>query len=53
MEKFWNYLTSGFGTGTTAAKAIGWVIAIGLIGLWVFWWFIKLFWRFINWASGH
>ncbi len=38
---FFRFLTSGFGTGMAAFKALGWMIAIALIGLWVFIWIVK------------
>lgn len=38
---FFRFLTSGFGTGMAAAKALGWTIAIGLVGLWIFIWIVK------------
>lgn len=38
---FFRFLTSGFGTGMAAFKALGWVIAISLIGLWIFIWIVK------------
>ena len=38
---FFRFLTSGFGTGTAAGKAVGWTIAICLIGLWVLIWLVK------------
>jgi hypothetical protein len=41
------FLTSGFGTGMAAPKALGWFIAIGLIGLWIFIWFVKLIYKLI------
>ena len=44
---FFRFLTNGFGTGMAAAKAVGWVIAIGLIGLWIFIWFVKLIYKLI------
>lgn len=38
---FFRFLTSGFGTGMAAAKAVGWMIAICLVGLWIFIWIVK------------
>ena len=38
---FFRFLTSGFGTDMAAFKALGWMIAIALIGLWVFIWIVK------------
>lgn len=38
---FFRFLTSGFGTGMAAFKALGWVVAISLIGLWVLIWIVK------------
>ena len=38
---FFRFLTSGFGTDMAALKALGWVIAISLIGLWILIWIIK------------
>ena len=44
---FFRFLTSGFGTDTMAGKAVGWTIAICLIGLWIFIWLIKVIYKAI------
>ncbi|MBO7068257.1 MAG: hypothetical protein J6W52_06210 [Bacteroidaceae bacterium] len=44
---FFRFLTSGFGTDMAALKALGWVIAISLIGLWVFIWIVKKIYKAI------
>ena len=44
---FFRFLTSGFGTGTAAGKAVGWMIAICLIGLWIFIWLVKIIYKAI------
>ena len=44
---FFRFLTSGFGTGTAAGKALGWTIAICLIGLWIFIWLVKIIYKAI------
>ena len=41
------FLTSGFGTGMAAPKALGWFIAICLVGLWILIWFVKLIYKLI------
>lgn len=35
------FLTSGFGTRMAAFQAVGWMIAIALVGLWVAIWIVK------------
>lgn len=44
---FFRFLTSGFGTGMAAFKALGWMVAICLIGLWIFIWLIKVIYKAI------
>lgn len=40
MKSIYRFLASGFGTGFTMAKAIGWTIIICLFGVWLIYWII-------------
>ena len=44
---FFRFLTSGFGTGTAMGKAMGWTIALCLIGLWILIWLVKIIYKAI------
>ena len=48
---FMSFLINGFGTGVTALRAVGIVLAIGLFGFWLAWKIIMIIYRAIKGAD--